>query len=271
MFPVSEVLQEKYRLELMALRLEEENRGYGDTEAGQLQRKINDLELEKLRDGLEKIEALLENEGVVTAKQEGTFTASVPNHSSLWSGQEIGAITSDTGRAFIDWELSGEEGKLLHVGDEVSARIVIKETEEKWEGKPEERDTVYRTKIARAQWDGQGYRFLAWIGDDVVLGMEEGAGTTVNCSYASRESYDYVVPLNAISFQMDGNSGTVYVLGKRERMYGEEYYVTPYPVEVEYRVGNYAALRNFSADGDVVAYTTLPLQGEMAVKLLGEE
>ena len=54
-------------------------------------------------------------------------------------------------------------------------------------------------------------------------------------------------------------------------MYGEEYYVTPYPVEVEYRVGNYAALRNFSADGEVVTYTTLPLQGEMAVKLLGEE
>ncbi len=267
-FPVNEVLQEKYRLELMALRLEEENRGYGDTKEGQLQRKINDLELEELRDGLDKMEALLENEGVVTARQEGTFTASVPNHSSLWSGQEIGAIASDTGRAFIDWELPEEEGKLFHVGDEVSAVITIKEIKGE---ELEERDVTYRLRIARAQWDGQGYRFRAGIGDDVMLAMEEGAGTTVNCSYTTRESYEYVVPLNAISFQMDGNSGMVYVLGKRERMYGEEYYVTPYPVEVEYRMGNYAALRNFSGDGEVVTYSTLPLQGEMAVKLLGEE
>lgn len=267
-FPVNEILQEKYRLELMALRLEEENRGYGDTEEGQLQRKINDLELEGLRDGLEKMEILLENDGVVAAQQEGMFIVSVQNHSSLWSGQEIGAITSNTGRAFIDWELPEEEGKLFHVGEEVNAVITIKEIKG---AEQEERDAVYRTRIAQAQWDGQRYHFRAGIGDDVMLEMEEGAGTTVNCSYTSRETYNYVVPLNAISFQSDGKSGTLYVLGKRERMYGEEYYVTPYPVDVEYRIGNYAVLRNFRGDGEIVTYSTLPLQGEMAVKLLGEE
>ena len=266
-FSTKEILEAKIRLELAALQLEKQNRMLGNTKEEDLQREINDLELKELQGRIASLEALAEKEGVVSADRGGVFHALVSNRAPLFWEQEIGEIVSNTGRAFFGWQMPAEEGKFFHVGNEVSTAITIKEIVDE---KQVESDCPYQARIAESWREGADYCFKAWIGDDVTLGMEEGDSVTVTCNYTSPESYAYVVPLSAVSFDKDGKSGRVYVLGTRMRMYGEEHYVAPYQVEVEYQVGNYAALRNFNADGEVVTFSTLPLAADMAVRLMGE-
>lgn len=267
-FSTKEVLQEKIRLELAALQLEKQNRTLGNTQEDGLQREINGLELEELRGRIASLEALAEKEGVVSAIREGIFYAAVQNRAPLYFEQEIGEVVSNTGRAYFDWRMSAEEGRLFHVGNEVSTTITVKEIVDE---KQVEKEIPFQARIAESWREGQDICFRAWIGEDVTLGMEEGDSVTVTCNYTSPESYAWVAPQSAVFLDGDTGSGRVYVLGVRERMYGEEYYVTPCQVEVEYRVGNYVALRNFDADGEVVTFSTMPLGADMAVKRMGEE
>ncbi len=265
-FSVKEVLQEKIRLEYAASQLEKQNLSLKSTGEDGMQKEINELELEELRGRIASLESLAQKEGVVSADRAGIFYAAVPAHTPLYFGQKTGKIVRNTGRAFFDWQMPAEEGRLFHVGNEVGTTVIVREIVD---GKQTEKEIPCQARIGERWREGQDYCFRAWLGSDVALGMEEGDGVTVACHYTSPESYAYVVPLSAVSFDGDGSSGRVYVLGTRERMYGEEYYVAPCQVEVEYRVGNYAALRNFDGDGEVVTFSTLPLEADMAVRVMG--
>lgn len=261
-----EVLLAQKKLELAVLQLEQETNSLGTDAVSRLKSEVNRLEIDRMNTQIQELESLYEKEGVVTAEKEGVVSYSAVNHSPVTAGQEIASVSCHTGNSFLSWQMPVEEGKNFFIGDEVNTTIAVEEITGE---EVVEKNIPYQTKISQIEPlpQGQGYLFRARIEEERALSMEEGERVTLSCQTVSKESYPYVVPLSAIAFDENGTSGTVYIVKTRQRVFGEESYVIPYQVEVEYMLGNQAALMNFVEEEQIVTYSKVPLAENMAVKL----
>lgn len=261
-----ELLLAQKKLELAALMLEQETQSLGEDEVSVLKKEVNRLEAEKIHNQIESLKQLYDQQGIVTAPVEGEVSLFISNHSPVVQGQKIAAVTGNTDRGFLSWQMPAEQGKDIHLGDPVRSVITVQEQEDE---ETVEKNITYQTKVTQIDSlpQGQGFSFRARIGEDVTLSMEEGEWVTVTCKSVTKESYPYVVPLSALDFEEDGTYATVYIIGTRQRIFGEESYVIPCPVEVIYTLGNTAALMNFTQDKKIVVYSQVPLSENQAVRI----
>ena len=250
-----------------------------------LLREKNLAQIEILREKLEKLAELYEDEGIAYALHSGYIHYDVYPDAPVQSGQKIAVISYDTGERFIKWQMPAAEGMHMEIGGWnefgepaygiIDVTLFVRRSFQVASG--EILATVprdYRIIISKIEYDRQNdiYELTAQIneGPDMSLAdlmMEDGTVIDGISRYISRDVYEIVIPTDAISFDNDLR-GTVYVLDKRQRIYGEEYFVRQMSVEAVRILNNQAALRNAGLVYEVVTASDKPLAHNMAVKLV---
>lgn len=254
--------------------------------AGQnsLLRELNLLEIEVLKEKMEKLKFLYENEGIAYADHSGYIYYSVHQKAPVQSGQKIATISSDTGERFIKWQMPLAEGAHMLVGGYDAAgrpiggwiEVTLQMRKYFDLAGTDVATTVpkdYEVLITKIEYNRQGeiYEFTARLIDGpelmlVNLMMEDGAAVQGICRYSGYDLYSTIIPTEAIKFDSDLN-GTVFVLDKRERIYGDEYYVRQVSVQAIRILNNQTVLRNFSPFNEIIIASDKPLAHNMAVKI----
>ena len=249
-----------------------------DYTLNELLQEINLLQMELLNEKMENLNILYENDGIAYSDYSGHINYAVIPNAPVSSGQEIATIAVDTGARFITWQMPAAEGEHMAigglersgtVGGSIEATLLIKQYFDlNGTDVPATMPKDYVMMISQMEFNPQSgvYDFWAPINDKIELMMADGATVEGICRYKSREQYDFVIPTNAIKFDSDMN-GTVFVLRKRERIYGEEYYVEQIAVEAERILNHLTALKNASLFYEIVTLSDKPLADKMAVKI----
>ncbi|MCL2050244.1 MAG: hypothetical protein FWG91_00730 [Lachnospiraceae bacterium] len=268
----TEVELMKNRLELIAFDLKAQNDELLNenmpSERINLRRKINQMEIEELENEIAALKVLFENDGIIYSPHEGIITFFVAGDTPVRSGKEIAVIEKDTGMRFLNWQMPAEEGHLFGVGNAIETTLISSEMA--WYGTLEDKEETHTLYIGNIEYFPQTriYDFTAEIRDTILLNMKDGAQTTIYCRYISEKSYDNVIPTGAIVFESE-TRGFVFALGSRQRIYGQEYFVTPYAVEIINSLEDKTAITSILGDQEIVLASDKPLAADKAVKIAG--
>lgn len=268
--PAEEVLLVKKRLEVLVLDIKEQDDALGLTsgmsdERSRLLQEIILLQLDDLNRQIEALEYLYDNGGIVYADYEGIINYSVAPNSPVRSGQEVAVVAADTRERFISWQMPAEEGELFAAWDSVDALLTV--AEPTMFGTTKDKMSNYPVVISVAEYypQSQTYGFTAKIRTDLELAMEDGARVAVTCKYKSNETYDFIIPTSAITFESE-TRGQIFLVMSRQRVYGEEYYVVPYSVDALRTLGDSTAVSNIFEDSEIVFASDKALADNVAVK-----
>ena len=250
-----------------------------------IMREKNLWQIEVLNEEMEKLKTLSENEGIAYAEYPGYIYYFVHQDAAVQSGQRIAMISYDTGDRFIKWQLPADEAAHMEIGSRdfnlglIGSWIEVSlEVRRAFHGAGNEILAVvpreYQILVSKVEYNLQRdvYELTAQIVQNVDMDlkdliMEDGAVIDGISRYKSRVIYDIVVPTDAIEFDNDLR-GSIYVLDKRQRIYGEEYYVRKMSVEAIRTLFDQTALRNAGLYYEVVTKSDKPLSHKTAVKIL---
>lgn len=245
------------------------------SERERLQYEINELQIAEVNAQLETLARLVRQGGRVLAGADGVVSYTIRSGAPVQKGQSIAEITSNTDQSVVTWQMDAARGELFGPGNTVEVNLKV------WEGGDEsaegERKAVTAPcdlLISKSEFSNQTqtYQLRAGIPADLSSAMADGERVMVNCKYESEEEYSCIVPVSALTLEkdIDGNAARGYIYGilTRERIYGTEYYVMPFYVEIVKILDNYAALGSVPGNFyDLVFETDQPLENNMAVKL----
>ena len=203
----------------------------------------------------EKIEAwkeLVENEGKVTAGQEGTILE-IMLQSGMRMGSEAVIRYADAGNGLVFHTMITQDQKsMVHTGDSVRLSF------------PGSSEEVSETIDSIVQESGS-YRVSIRLDPGVGQGRTEAVMEVTSTS----EIYDYVVPLKALHNE-GGNC--VYVLEEKNGILGTELSVRSLTVRLLEQNEDYAAIADDLLTGDIkiVTESDKELSNGIAVKEWGE-
>lgn len=266
-----EILRAKRQLELSVLYLETENSGLspsgnvnGLPKEIQLKYQINEIDISSQKAELSLLEALTQSKGIGYSSHSGQVRYGVSAGNPVSKGQPIAVVAEDTGKRTLNWSMNASDGALFGVGDSVDILADILDKS----GDQEIASQKFQTlPITRADFSpaSQAYSFQAKFPDDVTLNMKDGTASSLTCKYESKETYPFVIPTEAITF--DSNStGFIYAVQSRKRIYGEEYYLVAVNTEARRSVGKDTALANAFSDTEYVVSSSKFLSNEMVVR-----
>ena len=269
--PLEEIRHKKNILELKILDLKEQNEEIEldqtiSEDRKKLRTEINLYEINELTNQVIILQTLEDNGGLVYSEYEGIINFSVAQGAFVRSGQEVAVVLVDTGIRNVRWQMSGEEGHLFRIGDGVEMMLTV--TIE-WFGLERSIEEKYTLNIGKIEYFPQSrvYDFTAQVRDSINLDMADGAKLTVYCRYLSAVEYGCVVPTEVITFESE-TRGYVYVVRERQRIYGTEYYVRPYAVEVLRSLSGLSALTNKYFEMEMVISSDQPLADGSIVRIL---
>lgn len=270
--PEKEALRLKKQLQLELLQLEAENdklySDSGDTEwaeESRLSYEINALDIEAYKERLAEVEELIQAEGVICANQSGQIFYTAESGNSAAEGQSIAVVSKDTGKRVLQWEMSAADGALFGTGNSVDISVEVLESVN---GQMQAVQSVQKLPISRADFssESQTYRFEAAFPEGLSLSMQDGVVVSFTCRYESPDTYSFVIPTEAVSFESD-SSGTIYLLQSRRRFYGEEYYVVANSAQIQRCVGDDTAIVNAFPNAEYVLSSVEGLSDGTVVRI----
>ena len=275
-----EVLLLQKQLELAVLDLKDQNDAISPdgktgklTERERLQYERNELQIAAKEKQIATLKELYRNEGIVYTEKEGTVAYAIRSGVPVQKGQTIATLTANTEKCWVTWQMIAERAKLFPVGSSVEIRLNVWEEDEKNEETLVSESYLYTLTVAESIYSEQNknYTLSVEVPESVELAMKDGDNVEVTCRYVSEEEYTAIFPVSAIEKEYDANGetnrGYIYAIAARDRVYGEEYYVIPFYVEIAEQVDNYIALTATAQNYDFVFQSTAPLSEGQAVRL----
>lgn len=195
---------------------------------------------------------LVENEGKVTARQEGTILE-IMLQSGMRMGSEAVIRYADAGNGLVFHTVITQDQKsLVHTGDSVKLSF------------PGSSEEVSETIDSIVQESGS-YRVTVRLEPGVGQGRTEAVMEVTSTS----EIYDYVIPLRALHNE-GGNC--IYVLEEKNGILGTELSVRSLTVRLLDQNEDYAAIADelLSGDTKIVTESDRELSNGIAVKEWGE-
>lgn len=229
------------------------------------QRDIAARQLELERERLAIYKASFPADGVIRA-DEACRVVQVGAQAGQKLAEDVPAVVFAPlqAAAHVAFSLAGDAAQLFDAGDAVTLRYNA--VGQDAAGTRQMASRSRSAAVARKTYDAASgtYRFYAPLGDADV-DMNTAVQVTVS---RSTEVYENVVPRSAIIEKQPGKP-VVYVLARREGLFGQEWFAQETPVEITAENALYAAVsgNSLSPQSQVIVASSGALDGGVAVRV----
>ncbi|HJB16032.1 MAG TPA: hypothetical protein IAA05_08345 [Candidatus Blautia excrementipullorum] len=189
--------------------------------------RLNQLEIEVLEIELEQLGEILEQGGVIVARQEGEIM-NIPELDDYEMNQTLITCGDMSQGIELVWYISLEtpfpEIVYCSIPGEEAERRINRE------------DYTYFYDYTSNNWK------CSVVLDEITTNVHIGSRVQMNASMITEEYYPYILPDSAIHYDSSTGSNYIFCLESRETSMGMEYYVRQRGVDILGSMGGYTAI-----------------------------